>query len=229
MSKKSWYARTTWTSDDRDDFLTRLRDTVGEHEQAACLRKQAAHLLAHAQKCIRAQAEAATTDQTLAGARELFDMYLDWFPDSSDCAYVHVNLGDIEVIAEHADAAFDHYRAALTAQQQTNRSTNAHLRFGVLALERQRNDLYDEASALLESNSQPLIYPLEQYQHCGIKSLLLVHHKKRAAAHRYAIDALAALKYVAVDETTHFHQQLLAMTSPNHTSQRTQKPESESP
>ena len=83
MAKSAWYARTTWSPTDREEFLTRLRAVVGAHEQAACLRKQAAHLLK------------ARTPEALGGARELYELLLAQFPDSSDLAYVHTALGEL--------------------------------------------------------------------------------------------------------------------------------------
>jgi tetratricopeptide (TPR) repeat protein len=214
MAKRAWYARTSWTTEDRDEVFARLREVVGEHEQASCLRKQAAHLLAHAGKLSRSAPQDPQIDQLLGGARELFEAFLDWFSDSSERAYVLAALGEVEERAGAVEQALARYREALEAQDTTARSTNAHLRFGVLVVNEARFERYDDALELLERFGQPLIYPIEQYQHCGIRATILKHRGDRALALLCARDALAATKHVGVDESTLFHLSLLAITDP---------------
>ena len=118
MAKPAWYAHSTWTPAVREVFLVRLRAVTGAHEQAACLRKQAVHLAK------------AKTSETLTGARELYELLLAQFPDTSDLAYVHTALGEVLETSSELDAALTAYRAAIDAQRGTTRSTDAHLRFG---------------------------------------------------------------------------------------------------
>lgn len=209
MAKASWYTRTSWAESDREAFYTQLRGIAGANEQASCLRKQAAHLLVHAGKLGRRNAADPVVDQLLAGARELYETYLEWFSDSADCAYVFTALGEIEERCGAIDVALSRYRQALTAQDGTTRSTNAHLRFAVLVTDRELSAHYAEALALLERHAQPLIYPMEQYQHCGSRAHLLAQQGDRALAVLCATDALAATKHVAVDELTSFHRRLV--------------------
>lgn len=208
-AKRSWYARTTWTCEDREDFMARLREVGAGNEQASCLRKQAAHLLQHADKLRRAGDASGAADQVLAGARELYEAFLDWHGDSADKAYVFCALGDIEAGTGTIDAALERYRQALQAQQSSSRSTSAHLRFGVVVIEHQRSECYTEALRHLETHAQPLIYPLEQYQHCGIRAHLLSHAGDRALAVLCARDAIDATKHIAVASETRFHQGLV--------------------
>lgn len=196
MAKRAWYARTTWTDADREGFLAQLRAVVGANEQAACLRKQAAHLLK------------AGTPATLAGARELYELLLAQFPDSSDLAYVHTALGEVLEAAGDAPSALAAYRAALAAQRGTTRSTDAHLRFGLLVLRTGRDDLFAEAAAMLEAAGQPLVYPFDQYRHCGILAHLRAARGEAARARLSARDALAATKHCAVDAGSDFHRRL---------------------
>lgn len=212
MAKKAWYARTTWTESDREEVLERLRGTVGEHEQAACLRKQAGHLLTHAGKLARLGDRPGETDQLLAGARELFETFLSWFPDSSDRAYVLANLGEVEERGGRIEAALDRYREALAAQDGTTRSTSAHLRFGFLVCDLALVVHYAEALALVERHGQPLIYPVEQYRHCGIRAITLMQVGDRALAQLCAADALSATRHTAVDDTTRFHRALISIS-----------------
>ncbi len=218
MTKPSWYAKKSWSTAEREDFLARLRAVVGDHEQATILRKQAAHLL---QQCAKAaQAEA---DQLLAGARELYELFLDQFPHSAERAYVLCAVGEIlEKIGEH-DAAFARWREAMAAQRGTPRSTNAHLHFGMLAVRDARIDLYDEVSAQLAEFGQTLIYPTDQYQQCGIQAHLHAHAGKRALALLCARDALSAAKHVAVDENSDFHCQLMELVAPSKLATRNSK------
>jgi len=212
MAKRPWYARTTWTETDRTEVLVRLRETVGANEQAACLRKQAAHLLAQARKLGRRNPADAGRDQLLAGARELNELFLNWFPDSADRAYALTALGDVEAPSGNDDAALDHYRAALAAQVDSTRSTNAHLRFAMLVVERELTPHFAEALQILAAHAQPLIYPLEQYQHCGARALLLASAGQRTHALLCAQDALAATRYAAIDENTSFHHRLVQLS-----------------
>jgi|GEM_PF-5115359 len=213
MAKRPWYARTTWTETDRTEVLVRLRETVGANEQAACLRKQAAHLLAQALKLGRRDPAGASRDQLLAGARELNELFLAWFPDSADRAYALTALGDIEAESGNTDAALDHYRTALAAQVDSTRSTNAHLRFAMVVVGRELTPHFGEALQILEMHAQPLIYPLEQYQHCGARALLLASAgQRRTHALLCAQDALAATRYAAIDENTSFHHRLVQLS-----------------
>lgn len=209
MAKPAWYAKKTWSAADREDFLARLRAVVGEHEQAGALRKQAAHLLQQAAKATPGEA-----DQLLAGARELYELFADQFPSSAERAYVLCALGEIlERTGEH-DAALARWREALAAQRGTTRSTNAHLRFGMLAVRLARDDLYAEVSALLAEFGQVLIYPADQYQQCGIKAHLHQHAGARDLAVLCARDAIAATKHCSVDSDAPFHRLLLDLTKP---------------
>lgn len=209
MAKTPWYARKTWTAADREDFLARLRATAGGHEQAAALRKQAGHLLQR-----HAKAAGGEADQLLAGARELYELFVDQFPDSAERAYALCSLGEIlERTGEH-DAAFARWREALAAQRGTPRSTNAHLRFGMLAVRLERAELFAEVIALLAEFGQVLIYPTDQYQQCGIRAHLHHHARERAMAVLCARDALAATNHVAVDESSSFHRLLVELTKP---------------
>ncbi|MBA3685276.1 MAG: hypothetical protein H0W72_08550, partial [Planctomycetes bacterium] len=157
---KPWYARTSWSPDDREDFLARLRAVAGDHEQAAILRKQAGHLLK------------ARTPESLAGARELYELLLAQFPDSSDTAYAHAALGECLERQGEPDRALAAYVRALDAQLGRTRTTNAHLRFGLLAVETGRIELYDVAQRLIDEFGQALIYPAEQYQQCAIRAVI---------------------------------------------------------
>lgn len=209
MAKPTWYAKKTWSTSDREDFLTRLRAVVGDHEQASALRKQAAHLLLQFAKSAPAEA-----DQLLAGARELYELFIDQFPGSAERAYVLTALGDIlERTGDH-DQALVRWRDALAAQRHTPRTTTAHLRFGMLVVQLARSDLYYEVSALLAEFGNVLIYPTDQYQQCGIKAHLHVHAGKRDLAVLCARDAIAATKHIAVDIDAPFHQLLLELTKP---------------
>lgn len=212
MASKAWYTRTTWTGADREEVLERLRGTIGEHEQAACLRKQAGHLLTHAGKLARRGERIADVDQLLAGARELFETFLAWFPDSSDRAYVLASLGEVEERSGNLAAALDRYREALNAQDGTTRSTSAHLRFGLVVCEHALEEHYAEALTLVERHGQPLIYPVEQYRHCGIRAIALMQGGDRALAQLCAADALSATRHTAVDDTTRFHRALIAIS-----------------
>ncbi len=212
MAKRPWYARTTWTEADRTEVLALLRDTVGANEQAACLRKQAAHLLGQALKLGRRDPADASRDQLLAGARELYELFLTWFPDSADRAYALTALGDIEAESGNNDAALAHYRAALAAQVDSTRSTNAHLRLAMMVVGRELTQHFAEALQILEAHAQPLIYPLEQYQHCGARALLLASAGQRTHALLCAQDALAATRYAAIDENTPFHCRLVQLS-----------------
>jgi len=197
MAKRAWYTHTTWTDVDREEFLARLRAVAGAHEQAACLRKQAAHLLK------------ARTPEALAGARELYDLLIAQFPESSDLAYVHTALGEVLEASAADDAALVAYRAALDAQRGTTRSTDAHLRFGLLVIRLGREDLFAEAQRRLDADAQSLVYPLDQYRRCGIAAHLAAARGERVRATLAARDALAATRYVAVDEGTPFHAHLV--------------------
>ena len=195
MAKPAWYAHTTWADTDRAEFFARLHAVAGANEQAACLRKQAAHLLK------------AHTQETMHGARELYELLLAQFPESSDLAYVHTALG--EVLEETAEeAALDAYRAALVTQSSTTRSTDAHFRFGLLVIRAQRTDLFAEAQRHLDADSRPLVYPLDQYRRCGIAAHLAAARGERVKATLYARDALAVTRHVAVDGSTAFHARL---------------------
>lgn len=196
MAKPAWYAHTTWSAADREEFLARLRAVAGAHEQAACLRKQAAHLLK------------TRSPETLIGARELYELLLAQFPDSSDLAYVHTALGEVLEASAEEDAGLAAYRAALVAQSGTTRSTDAHLRFGLLVIRAGRSELFAEALTLLESSRQPLVYPFDQYRHCGIVAHLRGERGETARARLSARDALAATKHCAVDAESAFHRRL---------------------
>jgi len=209
MAKTPWYAKKSWNSADREDFLTRLRAVVGGHEQASTLRKQAGHLLQQAAKAPTAEA-----DQLLAGARELYELFIDQFPGAAERAYALCALGDILERSGEYEAAFTRWRAAMAAQRGTPRSTNAHLRFGLLAVRLQRVELYAELTTMLEEFGQVLIYPLDQYQHCGITAHLHLHAGTRELAVLCARDAMAATKHIAVDVDAPFHQVLLGLTKP---------------
>ena len=209
MTKPTWYAKKTWSTSDREDFLTRLRTVVGDHEQASALRKQAAHLL---QQC--AKSPPAEADQLFAGARELYELFIDQFPTSAQRAYVFSALGDILERTSEYDAALARWREALAAQRHTPRTTTAHLRFGMLAVRLGRAALYEEVTALLAEFGNVLIYPTDQYQQCGIKAHLHMHIGKRDLAVLCARDAIAATKHIAVDIDAPFHQLLLELTKP---------------
>jgi tetratricopeptide (TPR) repeat protein len=209
MAKPAWYSKKTWTTAEREDFFARLRTVTGENEQAAALRKQAAHLLQETAKTTPGEA-----DQLLAGARELYELFIDQFPDSAERAYAFCALGDIlERSGEH-DAALAQWREALAAQKGTPRSTNAHLRIGMLAIRLKRSDLYSEVERLLSDFGQTLIYPIDQYQQCGIKTHLNVHAGRRDLAILCARDALSATKHIHVDTSTDFHRLLVELTKP---------------
>ena len=196
MAKPAWYAHSTWTPTVREEFLARLHAVTGAHEQAACLRKQAAHLTK------------ASTPETLNGARELYELLLAQFPDSSDLAYVHTALGQVLETSAENDAALTAYRAAIDAQRGTTRSTDAHLRFGLLVIRAGRNELFAEALTLLESSCQPLVYPFDQYRHCGIVAHLRGIRGETARARLSARDALAATKHCVVDAASAVHLRL---------------------
>jgi tetratricopeptide (TPR) repeat protein len=206
MPKPAWYAKKTWSAADREGFLARLRTVAGANEQAAALRKQAGHLL-------QASLAAPDGDQLLAGARELHELFLDQFPDSAERAYVLCALGGILERAGEHEAAFARWREALAAQRGTPRSTNAHLRFGLLALRLGRRDLFPEVVAQLAEFGQVLVYPIDQYQQCGIKAHLNAHAGRRDRAVLCARDALSAAAHVAVDAGSDFHRLLLDLTS----------------
>lgn len=215
-SRDRWYARTTWSDADRDDFLARLGEVVGEHERAATVRKQAAHLLAFAKGETRA-GRAATPEEraeALAGASELYERFLATWPASSDLAYVHAALGETRELAGDDAAALEHWRRALAAQRSTTRSTNAHLRFGMLVVRRAQQDLYDEALTLITAHGQVLVYPRDQYEQCGIRAWILAMRGERERARLCALDALAATKHCAFDPDSPFHIGLVELVRP---------------
>ncbi len=199
---KSWYAKNTWTEADRGDFFARLHAVPEPFERAACLRKQAAHLLQTG------------GPEELSGARELLDLVLSNYPDSSQLAYGIARLGECHERSGDTDAAFASYRSAIAAGRGTPRSSDAHRRFGLLAVTLGRVDLYDEAWAALATDDQPLIYPLDQYQQCGIKAIIHAQRGEVVPARLCALDALAATKHVRVDPEAPVYQQLEALVKP---------------
>ncbi len=202
MTKRAWYARTTWSADDREDFLARLRQVAGEHEQVACLRKQAGHLLK------------ARSPEALAGARELYELLIAQFPLSSDLAYAHAALGQCRELLGETDGALAEYVRALDAQRGRARTTTAHLRFGLLAIASSRTDLYEVAARLIAEFAQALIYPSEQYEQCAIRAVLADHRGEAPLARLCALDAIQASKHCAVDPASALHQRVLALAGP---------------
>lgn len=173
-----WFRRKTWTPEDREDFLSRLRRSRGAFHKAQYARIQAHELLT------------TRTRDGYVAALELLDMILaEWREDAQLAAVYHhraecfLGLGD-------TTRAIDAFRQVFERQRAfKGELTGAHLDFGWLVVTAPLAELYDEALAVLSEFGHEML-PAQRYRANAIHALVLDARGQREQARDYARMAL---------------------------------------
>ena len=184
MSRDDWFRRHTWTDTDRSDFFARLaRSRSGFHKAQYAL-IQAIEL------------HQSGGPQYARPALDLLDMILERWQNDAQLARVYHqravclrDLGDDHRALAAFRAAFDEQR------RRPGLLTMAHLDFAWWVAVSGKNELYDEALAVLDEFEPGLLFPFYVYTAEGARALIMsaVGDPQRARGHaRRALEAADA-------------------------------------
>jgi tetratricopeptide (TPR) repeat protein len=147
----------------------------------------------------------------LRAALELLDLLIAEYPEGSQLASAfHQRARCLSDLGEHA-AAIDSYRRSFEARRNAPGWKDlAYLDFGELVLALRREELYDEALAVLSEFGGDEVFPVHQYQAACIRSLIADQRGDEATARRFAQEALAAAS--ATESPFRYHRMLGLVT-----------------
>jgi tetratricopeptide (TPR) repeat protein len=212
-----WYRRTTWSERDRADFFERLKRARGSSSKAQYLRIQASHLQEVGEpSCVRA-------------ALELLELMVADYPEAIQLAQAHKQRAECLIDLGDRNAALVAYRDALDAERKLpNVRTDAHIGFGELVLDLEREDLYPEALSVLDEFGTDEPFPIQRYRLFAVRALVCerlgqLPEARQCAEH--ALDAAAAtespFRYrrrlgLVADQDSDTHGRLLALVGRAH-------------
>ena len=194
MGANDWFRNATWSPSVRTAFFERLNRSRGAFHKAQYARIQALHL------------EEASTGEMYLAAIELLDLIQEkWWGEAGHAtvyhqyARCHEGLGNIE-------RAIKFYRRTFDAQREfPGVQTMAHMDFGWLVIRGNWEDLFDEASGLIDEFGLS-IFPKTQYQGSAVKAVILDSKGQKQAAKKWAEAALEAA--AATQSGLTYHQKL---------------------
>jgi len=182
MGNKDWFRKTTWSSEDKDDFFIRL-NRAREYNRAQYLRVQAHHL------------EETGTKVAIDGALELLEIVIAKYPAKIELANAYYQRATcLEKLDRHEEALIA-YRESFTAiREQPNVRPNSPLRFGVFAVKYDWSDLYKEVLEVFEEfiDVGNLRFPKTEYYYFAVMAIISDYFGRKVEANEYAVAALAA-------------------------------------
>jgi tetratricopeptide (TPR) repeat protein len=183
MSREDWYRKKTWTIQDREDFLARLKRSRGTCNKAQYARIQAIELLATKNPLL------------IQPALDLLDLILsDWPQESSQLASTYAHRAECFLRLGRLDEAIAEFRKTFE-QQRKNPGwiTNAHIDFAWLVSTRRLQNYYTEAlDRLGEFGDKSGIFPIIEYKTNAARALIAHQQGQLQQAKNWAKDALQA-------------------------------------
>ena len=175
-SKRDWFRKDTWSTDDERDFRAHLQRTR-PNGRSQYLRIQAAHLLQNG-----------LPEPALALLDEFFVA-----PDDLFLTLGHTLRARALTDLGRLDDAFTAYRDALEAQRRhPNVQTYAALEFAELVVATQKRGLFTEALELLGELHGEDPFPATQYREAAVRAQIAHASGDQATARREAGRALRA-------------------------------------
>jgi tetratricopeptide (TPR) repeat protein len=190
VRKSDWYRKTTWTSDDADDFFAQLASARTDTHRAQYIKIQA-QTLAHAGKHRE--------------ALELLDVAIERFPNRETTEVRKLRADSLWALGLR-EKALDAYRSAIAAQRaQRNIHCNVALAFAEAFHDvddgKYRAELLD---LLREEVGEPdtFGFPILEFRYALIFTRLLAGLDDMDGAAKWAERALSAQHPKGVDERT---------------------------
>jgi tetratricopeptide (TPR) repeat protein len=173
-----WYRREQWTSQDREEFFTRLRRSRAS--KAQYIRVQVATFLE------------APNAERIKGALELAQIALRDYPEKTELALLHAMKGDCHVWLGEIDEAIASYRQSFQQQRIfPNVISNAHASFGQAVAENRRHNEYDEALKVLDEFGGTHLFPIQVFTDAAVRAMIYADRGDRVRAIEYARRAVA--------------------------------------
>lgn len=176
-----WYRRTTWSAEDEQDFLVRLKRA----------RQKAQYLV------LQASALVDTGDAVLVGAGlRLVDRMLAEYPDPFFLSNAFLTRAEALVRLNRPEEAVFAFRGALEARRAMPNLVNyAYLEFAWTVARLDMQSFFDEALAVLREFQQAgdLAFPTNAYRYFGALALMQAARGERTEARRRAKEALDAI------------------------------------
>lgn len=184
MSRDEWYRRSTWTTEDEQEFRARLK-RARSFSRPQYLRLQAIHL-----------EQAGLLDEAI----QLLEEVVREYAEDGQIAWVHDHLGSCHEKAGRIDEAIQELRLSIAAQERHPYVTSkAWLELGRISVEYGVPELFDEFLKLLEKHSQgqgglaaEIHFPAERYLLSAVLALIYKARGDLARAREYAKVAVAA-------------------------------------
>ncbi len=182
MSNSDWFRRTTWSTEDREAFFSRLKRCRGSYNKAQYVRIQAWHLQ-HA------------SPPDYVAALELLDYFFREYshPDELSAAY-RQKAECLEALGS-LEGAVESLRESVKVDLATGPRTTAVFDYAMLVVSHGLKDRYNEVLEALSKLRDPeplLLFPLMQYQAFAAMAIIGAEDGKLREAQGYAKKALAA-------------------------------------
>jgi len=180
MAKVEWFRRATWTSQDEEEFQSRLNRSRRDGGKAQYLRIQSLHL-------------------AMAGnhkaALQLLEQLLREYPVRREMASTHLQRAESLYALGYDEEAIKSFRASLSAQtDHPNVRTGVALAFAWFIMIRRRNDLYAEVETLIQRYEREcvLLFPLARFKCAAVRALVAAEQGNLDRARSLAAQASAA-------------------------------------
>ena len=184
MGNRDWYRRVTWTTKDREDFLSRLKRSRTLYNKSQYLRIQAYTL----------QTEA--NPPQYEAALELLDLLFREEPDKSQLAAAfHQRAKCLEALGR-IDDALAAYRDAIRIGLNRSgiQTTDAPLHFGACVIKNRLESCFEEVLKCFEGIEMVLLFPESQYLYHSIMAVIGQADERRKEAVDHARKALEIAK-----------------------------------
>ena len=180
MGREDWYRRKTWTPQDREEFLARLKRSRGACNKAQYARIQAVELLA------------TKKSELVQPALELLDMMLaEWPEETSQIAAAYQSRAECLIALNRIEEAIGDFRKVFEWQRRVpNVRTGAHLDFAWLVVTRRLAMLYGEALAGLDEFGGDEMFPFQGYMIAASRALIAHEQGETEQARSWAKQAL---------------------------------------
>jgi tetratricopeptide (TPR) repeat protein len=162
MGREDWYRRKSWSAQDREDFLARLKRSRGAYNKAQYTRIQAVELFS------------TKNAELVRPALDLLDMLIsEWPEETSQIASAYQHRAECLLALNRIEEAVNDFRMAFEWQRKMpGWKTDAHLDFAWMVATRRLTDLFDESLAVLDEFGGHEIFPIQKYRSAAACALI---------------------------------------------------------
>ena len=169
-----WYRKKTWSSEDENDFFTRLA-RARKDSRPQYLKIQAIELTETKEKKLLDVAEVL-----------IVKLFADYPDDKFNRSSALNVLGDIYQIRGNFDTAIDYYKQAIEFEVTYPQvKTPAYLSYSELAVKSNKIDLFDSVESVILERLRDQFFPIEKYKSYTILSIINTYKKNKDQANHY--------------------------------------------